>query len=108
MTGILKTTAYMYTEDNCIYVHLELINKIFTWNCIVIAALQVQVKPRRGNAQTIRIHYTYITSLKSSSLHDQPLPVFGYFMPLYNRMTAQVLAFLESCDLEWWLSNPHW
>ena len=28
----------------------------------------------------------------------------GYFMPLYNRMTAQVLTFSEPCDL-WWRSN---
>ena len=41
-------------------------------------------------AQAINIHHTYITSLQSSHLHNQPMQKFGCFMPLYHTMTAQV------------------
>ena len=53
---------------------------------------------KRENAQTIHIHYTYMTSLQSSPLHSQPPQKFNYFMPLYNRMILQVLSCLQQND----------
>ena len=40
------------------------------------------------------------TSLQSSLTHKKHCECLGYFTPLYNRITAQVLVFSESCDFE--------
>ena len=45
----------------------------------------------------IHTRHIYKTSLQSSPLHYQPSQCFGYFMPLHNRMIAQVLTFQWPC-----------
>ena len=49
-------------------------------------------RTRRANPQTTHICQTYMISLQSSALHDQPSQKLGYFIPIYNRMIQQGLA----------------
>ena len=53
-------------------------------------------------------HHTYMTSLQWSPLHNQPSKNVDLFMPLYNRMTAQVPSFFYPCGLYDGHSHSNW
>ena len=70
------------------------------WTTRATAMMTATTIPRRRNAQMIHICHINMTSLKSTTLHNQPLQKKSYFMPLCNRINTQVLAFLQPCDLD--------
>ena len=52
---------------------------------------------RRANAQTINIHHIYKTSFSRLHYNINHRKSFCHFMPLFNRVVAQILSFSLQC-----------